>query len=89
MIEDGRAYGVAMAVQSLLQLLEKKGVVLPSEQSGMLEAICEEIGEMQKLGARSPNAATEASRVVGLIYAPPNDGRTPGSDNDLWPEADA
>jgi hypothetical protein len=89
MIEDGWAYGVAMSVRSLLQLLQKKGVVLPTEQFSMLEAISEEISAMQKHGAMSPNAAAEASRVVGLIYAPPNEDRTSGSDNDLWPEADA
>jgi hypothetical protein len=89
MIEDGQAYGVAMAFQSLLQLLEKKGVVLSSERTDMLKAVSEEISDMQKRGAMSANAAAEASRFVGLIYALPNDDRASGSDNDLWPEADA
>jgi hypothetical protein len=46
MIEDGRAYAVAMVVQHLLEKLEKKGILSRRERFSMLDEVCEEISDL-------------------------------------------
>ncbi len=75
MIEDGRAYGVAMAMQALLHTLERKKIFSHSEMIKMLDAVGEEISDLQKRGAISPAAAADAHRAVGLMHVPPKGAR--------------
>ena len=43
MIEDGRAYAVALIIQGLLKRLEQKGVLSRSEKVSMLDDISDQI----------------------------------------------
>jgi hypothetical protein len=43
MIEDGRAYAVAIALQHLRRALERKGVMTQPETTKMLDEVVDEI----------------------------------------------
>jgi hypothetical protein len=72
---DGRGYGVAMVMQSLLHDLEKKGVLSGAARTSMLDSVCEEISRMGKEGVMSPDVAADAARTVGLMYTRPVSGQ--------------
>jgi hypothetical protein len=72
MIEDGRAYGVALIVQRLLKKLEQKGILSSSEKVSMLDDVSEEIRHLVKDGAIAPSAGSEALRTVGLMHVKPS-----------------
>jgi hypothetical protein len=86
MIEDGRAYAVAIVVQHLLQKLEQKKILSPSERVAMLDDVCEEIRNLVSRGGLAPNAGADASRTAGLMYLKPEQQ---AADAAQWAPADA
>jgi hypothetical protein len=72
MINEGRGYGVAVALRLILNKLVGKGVLSRPEVMAMLDSACEEIGDLQRRHVLSPGAASEAGRTVGLLYLPDN-----------------
>jgi hypothetical protein len=71
MIEDGRAYAVAIVVQHLLERLEQKKLLSRTERVSMLDDVCEEIRDLVKREVLAPNAGADASRTAGLMYLTP------------------
>jgi len=66
MIGDGRAYGLAIAVQHILRLLENKGVLTREDTTGMLDAALEELKTMPL----SPTELADAAKTIGALYLP-------------------
>jgi hypothetical protein len=72
MIEDGRAYAVALVVQHLLQKLEQRKILSRNEKVSMLDDVCEDIRNLVKRGVLAPNAGADANRTAGLMYLKPD-----------------
>jgi hypothetical protein len=68
MIEDGRAYGVALVVEAILQKLEQSGLLTRNQRHAMLDDVCDEIRDLAKREVLSPNASADASRIAGMMY---------------------
>jgi hypothetical protein len=65
MLEDGRAYGLIIALKHLLRTLERKGVLAHSETVTMLDAALDELKSIPNLKG---DAAADAARAVGSLY---------------------
>jgi hypothetical protein len=70
MIEEGRAYAVAVALQHLLSALDRKGVMTKPETTKMLDEVVDEIVDFSTRGVLSAEASAEAPRTVRLLYLP-------------------
>ena len=70
MIENGRAYAVAVALQHLLRALERKGVMTKPETTKMLDEVVAEIGDLSSRGGLSAEAGADARRTIGGLYLP-------------------
>jgi hypothetical protein len=68
MINDGRSYGVAVALRMILNALEGKGVLSRSEIGEMLDSAREEIDELKQRQVLSADAADDAARAICLLY---------------------
>lgn len=68
MIEEGRAYAVALIVQRLLKKLEQKGILSRNETVSMLDDVRDEIDRLVKDGALTQGAGAEATRTVGVMH---------------------
>ena len=64
MIEDGRAYGVTIALKHILGLLERKGVFTNAERFQVLDDALEELYGLPL----TPTAKAEAGNTVGALY---------------------
>jgi hypothetical protein len=67
MIDDGRAYGVTLALKHILGLLERNGVIKHGDVVGALDNALDELKGLSK-GVTTPDAATAAGNAIGLLY---------------------
>ncbi len=65
MIEDGRAYGIAIALKHILGLLESKRLLAQGERTKVLDAA---LGELDGITTLTPTARAEASKTIGALY---------------------
>jgi hypothetical protein len=70
MIDNGRAYAVAVALQHLLRALERKGVMTEPETTKMLDEVVDEIVDLTTQGVLSAEANADARRTIGVLYLP-------------------
>jgi len=70
MNEDGTAYAVALTIQNLLRLLERRGVLPAAEIQQLLADVSAQIRESGAGGAISPQAAAQASQTIEMIFLP-------------------
>jgi hypothetical protein len=70
MIEEGRAYAVAVALQHLLRAIERKGVMTKTETTQMLDDVVDELVDLTNKGVLSAEASAEARRTIGGLYLP-------------------
>jgi len=70
MNEDGTAYAVALTIQNLLRLLARRGVLSAAEIQQLLADVSVQIRESGAGGAISPQAATQASQTIEMIFLP-------------------
>jgi hypothetical protein len=74
MIEDGRAFGVNLALKHILALLERKGLVSQSELTDVLDVALEELqtianrNHQDQSPVMAPEAVAEAGRAIGSLY---------------------
>lgn len=67
MIEDGRTFGVEIALKNLLRLVERKGVLERGEVVNLLDISLDEIRNSDAL---TPDGKAEAARAIGGLYLP-------------------
>jgi hypothetical protein len=70
MLEEGRAYALAIAVQHLLRLLERRGIVSAGETRSMLDSALEELNDLIKRQVLSATAGAEGAKTIGALYLP-------------------
>ena len=70
MIEEGRGYAAAVALQHLLRALEAKGIMEVTETTAMLDGVLGELDNLQKNGVMSPEVNAAARKAVGIMYLP-------------------
>lgn len=58
MIEEGRAYSVAVALEHLLPVLERKAVMTEADTTNMLDAVIAELRDLKKRDVLSPTASS-------------------------------
>jgi len=68
MIEEGRAYSVAVALEYLLRVLERKGVMTQADTTNMLDTVIAELRDLKNRDVLSPMASAEASTTIGGMY---------------------
>jgi hypothetical protein len=67
MIDDGRAYGVALALKHILGLLERSGVIEHRDLGGVLDDALAELKSLGE-GVIAPEAGAAAAKTIGLLY---------------------
>ena len=70
MIEEGRGYAAAIALQHLLRTLEAKGIIEVTETTAMLEGVLDELDELGKNRIMSPEETAAARKTIGMMYLP-------------------
>ena len=65
MIEEGRAYGLMIALKHLLRTLEHKGVLSQTETFAMLDGALEELKGIPTLAR---HASAEAAATIRGLY---------------------
>jgi hypothetical protein len=65
MIEDGRAFGLTIAMKHLLNRLEDKEIVTAAERQKMLDAA---LNEMYEVTTLSSEAKVQAGRGIGYLF---------------------
>lgn len=69
MIEDGRAFGLTIALKHILAHLERKGIIGTKELTDLLDAAQAELKVISKRpGVIAPEAVAEAGRGIGYLY---------------------
>jgi hypothetical protein len=66
MIEDGRTYGLMIALQHLLRTLEQKGILTTQETIDMLDGVLADL----RASPLVAEAAADAHKIVGGLYLP-------------------
>jgi len=69
--DEGRGYGVAIALQHLMHLLVRKGVISQAELLAVHDGAQAEISRLGLDHVMSRDAAGNAARTVGLLVTPP------------------
>jgi hypothetical protein len=68
MVEEGRGYAAAIALQHLLRILEAKGIMEAAETTAMLDGVLGELDNLQKNGVMSPEVNVAARKAIGIMY---------------------
>ncbi|WP_374576928.1 hypothetical protein [Phenylobacterium sp.] len=69
MIEEGRAYALAIAMQHLLRHLERKGVLNQADTTRLLDASIEQLNQLPA-DRMDPESRADGARTLGLLYCP-------------------
>ena len=67
MIEDGRVYGLGIAMQRLLRCLEAKGLLGRAEVQALLDEATDQLRNMDK-NVIDDAAKANAAKAIGLLH---------------------
>ena len=68
MIEDGRSFGLMLALRHLLGRLESKGMMSYPESQRMLDQALADVKRLRIEDRLTHQAAADASAVIGELY---------------------
>jgi hypothetical protein len=68
MIEDGREFGLMLALRHLLGRLESKGMMSYPETQRMLDQALGDVKRLRIEDKLTQKAAADATRVIGELY---------------------